>query len=195
MVRATRIAIYRLGRSLRVVHEFTDDLESLRRRVADEALEMQARTDVDNEASAARDSALLDNVVSPQERAALSDALDAARIAEEQYQSMLNENRVNLTLASLEALGDHLAGSPGRKSVVWISGGVPVTWLTSTLKGGSPLMSRDRAIRAAAQRLASQGSLYIRWTREVSSPAWRVKARTRRSRRWLTWPGAARPRA
>lgn len=35
-------------------------------------------------------------------------------------------NRVALTTAAIEAIADHVAGIPGRKSLVWVSDGVPI---------------------------------------------------------------------
>jgi VWFA-related protein len=71
----------------------------------------------------------------------------------------LREVRLAKTLASLEALGNHLSGIPGRKSVIWITSGMPVM-----LNGGSPqgnaegvMRSYEPQIRQAAQRLANQG--------------------------------------
>ena len=70
------------------------------------------------------------------------------------YNENAQTNRVDLTLPALEALGDHLARFPGRKSVVWVGNGMPLF-----LGGSRARKERDfePRMRQTAQRLATQG--------------------------------------
>ena len=71
----------------------------------------------------------------------------------------LREIRLMKTLANLEALGHHLSGIPGRKSVVWITSGMPVLLNGAGTQGNAAGISKnyEPQIRRTAQRLANQG--------------------------------------
>ena len=165
----TRVAVYALGSNLRILHDFTDDLDALRARLAkhniefniqaisaDEQIriqEMEAEhlsgtvTDDDPEQSE-------DERVAEERAQELSVVRGQMARLDEQFQEQLHARRIRQTIASLEALGNHLAGIPGRKNLVWIGGGIPM------LTQGA----RDRwvsnytpEVRAVARRLATQG--------------------------------------
>lgn len=90
---------------------------------------------------------------------ATGSAGEAAKIAEQRALSAANEQirsaRLAKTLASLEALGNHLSAIPGRKSVIWITGGMPI--ILSPLPDRQYFTSYEPQIRQAAQRLANKG--------------------------------------
>ena len=166
----TRVAVYMLGSNLRILHDFTDDLAALRARLAkhniefnvqavsadelnrrqlqeaehfNDAVDQYVDDDSDQEAQAdAERQAALDNVRG-----------NLAR-AEEYFQEQLHMRRINQTVSSLEALGNHLAGIPGRKNMVWISGG-----LAMLTQGAQDrwVNSYSSQVRTLAQRLATQG--------------------------------------
>jgi VWFA-related protein len=149
-----RIALYRAGERVQVVHDFTDDIASLRTRMARQSLEatIQTQTNV--------------TVQKPEiqefiRQSFANDYLEVLDLAnrevarfEELSNQQVQDRRSTLTLDSLEALGNHLSGIPGRKSIVWITAGTPM----ATVGAGDPwLKSYERAIRDTSQRLASQG--------------------------------------
>ena len=92
-----------------------------------------------------------DAVASPGKAESTQALADAQSRGLSDVNRQLREIRLMKTLANLEALGHRLSGIPGRKSVVWITSGMPVM-----LKG---VVSRnyEPQIRQMAQRLANQG--------------------------------------
>lgn len=113
-----RIAIYTLGNELKVFHEFTSDARALRRKL----------DRFDSEMGEGRsESSLLDAVLSP-EAAALR---RWASGTEEEARATM---RAETTFEALETIANHLGSTPGWKSLVWISGGVPLH-----LDAGRPL--------------------------------------------------------
>ena len=101
------------------------------------------------------------------------------------------QDRIRRTLDALDAVGRHLEGIPGRKSVVWISGGFSVLDV-SEIMGMGPHVSIDGILEAdvrnAAQSLAQRGvALYI-----VSASGLRGGARGDASARGVP-PGSGTP--
>ena len=165
----TRVAVYALGSNLRIVHDFTADLEALRARLAKHNIEYNIQpTSADElvrrqlmEAEHYNDTVDQNDTSGDQDAQADAERQaewDKARAqmarSEEYFQEQLQLRRTNQTIASLEALGNHIAGIPGRKNLIWISGGVPVLtqgaydrWVTSYAS----------EVRGLGQRLATQG--------------------------------------
>lgn len=119
-----RVAIYGLGASLRVIHDFTGDGEALARALTRYAQWLSAP----QQASTAE---IIDNtrLAESPEEAKIIEAMDAffnqssLAIAARQI-----EYRTNLTLQALEDIGNHLTSLPGRKCVIWVSAGFPFNY-------------------------------------------------------------------
>lgn len=109
------IGLYTLGNSLRVLHDYTADSSELLSRI--EALKGKDLPDMTSKEPTDAmhgDSLILDMMmrtgpgVSPAERA------------------FYMTDRVLSTLKSIEFIANHLAKTPGRKNLIWVSGGFPM---------------------------------------------------------------------
>lgn len=158
----TRVGVYHLGRDVRVLHDFTADGESLRAQLARFQVEAAARRLTDIDALANDFEMWLQIAGNPVQ---LEGAAMAALAAESNYNATVRAARVRATLERLEAIGRHLAGIPGRKNAVWISGGIaifsarPSTMASRQQRSVNASAGDDfeKAVRASAQRLAQMG--------------------------------------
>lgn len=166
----TRVAVFHLGTRLSIVHDFTADVESLRRRLAKSALEASPHAFADVDA-VARDAELLTQVFAGSPT--IADMMERALDTELLYNAAVARRKTESTLAALDALGEHLAGIPGRKNMVWIGGGISMLAVSgamgSSLRGD--IESFELPVREAARRLARKGIvLYVVDARGLSGP-------------------------
>ncbi|MEP6534162.1 MAG: VWA domain-containing protein [Bryobacteraceae bacterium] len=103
-----RVAIYTLGRGLKILHDYTSDSAELVAKLA--------KFGGQN---------LPDLAASQANAGALQAGLDflAGSKAEADFHT---SNRTLNTLKALEAIAQHLASVPGRKNLIWLSGGFPL---------------------------------------------------------------------
>lgn len=160
----TRVAVFQLGRQFRVIHDFTDDMESLRARLAELKVEFQTQKLSDVERSAREAEEFLGQMekkyYSPMTEADIARQRMAVA-SEVNFNTVVGGNRVEATMRLLELLGGHIAGIPGRKSVVWISGGIQMfsSTVAPTGKMVVPAVgeSYEKAIRRTSEKLAQSG--------------------------------------
>ena len=121
----TPIAIYALGNNLRILHDFTQDQASLTR-----ALERYRNTVSTPLANSQVDRSLGDlTSVTPPGPTSVSvpDTADLISQILEPLQEYSTDRRVAITLSAMDAIASRMAGVPGRKNLIWISGAFPLS--------------------------------------------------------------------
>lgn len=156
----TRLAVYILGHNLTVLHDFTDDPESLRARI-EEARVKQAGPTFGQVDDIGRDlESMIQRITATAIKANQMDPLLAPMLAvERRAHESADDQRIRKTLGLLEALGDHLAGIPGRKSIVWFGSGVSMLSIVGSLEFDTPGSDRsyEDLVESTSRRLAQQG--------------------------------------
>ena len=109
------IGLYTLGNSLRVLHDYTaDSAELLSRLEILKGKELPDMTSKEPTDAMHGDALLLD---------ALQRGAGGASPAERAFYTT---QRITGTLKAIEFIANHLAKTPGRKNLIWISGGFPL---------------------------------------------------------------------
>ena len=130
------IAIYALLKSLRILQDFTDDPQRLllaaSRASAQQSVSLAASDE--SELKTAQASVTNWSIQAPGITQAAQDAANAqmtllaelGQNAVTEMEDAEKKNRALLTSRALEDISRHLRGLPGRKKLVWVSGGFPV---------------------------------------------------------------------
>jgi len=129
MSTSDQVALYVLGRSLRLVHDFSRSPESLVKAVSGE------KNNAINTVAAD---------ANPADSDTGNDDLDASIDRANQLLSdYLNVSRAQQTLESLQVIAQHVSHIPGRKNLVWISGGFPFSMNQDEMNIDNPRDSRN----------------------------------------------------
>lgn len=106
------VAIYVLTTKIVVLNEFTQDASSL----------LHAIEQFSGHSSAPQDSAK-----TPETEAMRYQLRDLPGEPEGKFSDFVNINRAETTASAIEAIANHVARIPGRKSLIWVSGSFPMT--------------------------------------------------------------------
>ena len=116
---ASRVAVFVLGDSLSQLHDFSEDMASLLAAVAKHSNRINPEVQASTAPPASSNS-----LTGDQKTTAQWDSFMQA--SNQPYVAYTETVRATRTAAALETIAGHLEGIPGRKTLIWISGGFPI---------------------------------------------------------------------
>jgi len=154
------VGLYVMGNQLRVIHEFTDDPKSLLKLAAQLRNEWPA-SNVSREAEIRMAADLFDRLAmggGAGEAGPGGDTGDQPRGGEE-MERLMREQRIMGTFGQLELLAQHLAGVPGRKTLVWLGSGMAMSQVFRMGAARGPAGARAARSRNYANRFERAQSI------------------------------------
>ena len=131
-----RVAIFTLSSRLRMVQEFTSDSSRLLAALNDPALsgprhspllKSQAESQADDAmVEMARENQMSQNPNPPTLAHEAVDPVNSLKALIAEKDAAMTERSVAITLSAFQQLAHYLSGYPGRKNLIWVSGGFPI---------------------------------------------------------------------
>jgi VWFA-related protein len=114
-----RVAVFALGYELQLLQDFTQDVSQLQAAMTKHSDRASTEADASSTAPASSNSLTGDRSTTAQWDSFLASSA-------EPYRNFQETVRATRTAAALETIAAHLRGIPGRKTLIWISGGFPI---------------------------------------------------------------------
>lgn len=139
----SRVAVFVLGDSLSMLHDFSQDMASLLAAIGKHSSRVNPEVQAVTEPAASANSLTGDQTTTSQWNNFL-------RSSNQPYVDYTETVRATRTAAALRIIAGHLQGIPGRKTLIWISGGFPIQLglrnrVDSTPQSDSGSRSRNRS--------------------------------------------------
>jgi VWFA-related protein len=115
----SRVAVFVLGDSLSLLHDFSQDMASLLAALSKHANRVNPEVTASSAPPASSNSLTGDQTSTAQWDAFI-------KSSNQPYVNYTQTVRATRTAAALETIAGHLQGIPGRKTLIWISGGFPI---------------------------------------------------------------------
>jgi VWFA-related protein len=144
----SRVAVFVLGDSLEMLHDFSQDMASILEALAKHRNRVNPEVDAATAPPASANSLTSDQTIAKQ----WDDFMQSNNRPYVDYSETVRATR---TAAALETIAGHLRGIPGRKTLIWISGGFPIQLGLHASVDGIPQSSSTG--RTAAQAGGGRG--------------------------------------